>query len=240
MNPVTDFAIDRAMHLVARILTGNRLRTEVRGIENLPARGAAIIVARHYHHLFDGLAFYAAVKRRFHIVVTMDWAANRRTKFLMGTLNRLARWPAVLREESLANDREPRPLFTQADLRRYQLSALRQSVALLKAGRVVVIFPEGYPNVDPHFTPKKSADEFLPFKAGFSAIAESAERSLGKAIPLIPVGIRYEIGEHWIARLNFGPAVYRRDFASRQSLIAMLELEIQQLSAASGGYRKID
>ncbi|HWH77860.1 MAG TPA: 1-acyl-sn-glycerol-3-phosphate acyltransferase, partial [Candidatus Binatus sp.] len=99
----------------------------------------------------------------------------------------------------LAKVSEPHPLFTQADRRRYQINALRQSLNLLKADRVVVIFPEGYPNVDPHFTPKKSNDEFLPFKAGFSAIAESAERSLGKAIPLIPVGIGYEIGEPWIA-----------------------------------------
>jgi len=166
MNPVTDFAIDRAMHLVARILTGKRLRTRVKGIENLPTHGPAILVSRHYHHLFDGLAFYATVKRRFHIVVSLDWVANRRTKFFMATLNRL--------------------------------------------------------------------------KAGFSVIAESAEHFLGKPIPLIPVGIHYEIGEPWIARLNFGPAVYRRDFASRQSLIAMLELEVQQLSAANGGYRKLD
>jgi len=197
-------------------------------------------VLRHSHYPFDGLAFCAAVKRRLHIVRTLDWAANQRTKFFMTTLNHLARRPTVLREESLAEVSEPHRLFTQASRRCYQINALRQSVDLLKAERVVVIFPEGYPNVDPHFTPKKSNDEFLPFKAGFSAIAESAERSLDKAIPLIPVGIGYEIGEPWIARLNFGPAVYRRDFSSRQSLIALLELEIRQLSAATSGYREIN
>ena len=87
MNGIADFAIDQAMYVIARILTGNRLRTVAQGLENVPADGPAIIAARHYHHLFDGLAFFAAVERRFHIVVTLDWAQSRRSKFLMSTLN---------------------------------------------------------------------------------------------------------------------------------------------------------
>ena len=101
MNAIADFAIDQAMHVIARILTGNRLKTFAQGLENLPAYGPAIIAARHYHHLFDGLAFFAAVERRFHFVVTLDWAQSRHSKFLMSTLNRLARWPMVLREDGL-------------------------------------------------------------------------------------------------------------------------------------------
>ena len=232
MNAIADFAIDQAMHVIARILTGNRLRTVARGLENVPADGPAIIAARHYHHLFDGLAFFAAVERRFHFVVTLDWAQSRRSKFLMSTLNRLARWPMVLREDALRSGaRHHRTLFEPRDLRRYQLAALRQSAKLLKEKRLLIIFPEGYPNIDPIYTPKTGADEFLPFKSGFAVIAETAERITNESIPIIPAGIAYQIGATWLAQLNFGPPVYRRDFSSRRQLIEHVADAVKQLCA---------
>jgi hypothetical protein len=112
------------MHLIARILTGKRVKTVAQGLQHLPPQGPGIIVARHYHHLFDGLAFFAAVERRFHIVVTLDWARNRRTRFFMSSLNTLARWPMVLREEAIENSPKENRLYTASDLRRYQLAAL--------------------------------------------------------------------------------------------------------------------
>ena len=66
---------------------------------------------------------------------------------------------------------------------------------LLREGRLLVIFPEGYPNIDPHYTPKIHAQEMLPFKSGFAAIAAAAEKRLGASIPLVPVGIRYTVGD---------------------------------------------
>ena len=72
MINVTEFIIDKSMRLIARGLAANRLRTVASGLENIPARGPALIVARHYHHLFDGLALFAAIPRRFHIVVTLN------------------------------------------------------------------------------------------------------------------------------------------------------------------------
>lgn len=230
MNPISDFAVDRAMHLIARILTGKRLRTIAQGLEHLPAQGPGIIAARHYHHLFDGLAFFAAVERRFHIVVTLDWAQDRRTKFFMSTLNNLARWPMVLREEALANGSKVNQLFDRGDLRRYQLAALRQSIELLADDRLLVIFPEGFPNIDPGFTPKTHAEEFLPFKPGFAAIAESAERTLRRAVPIIPTGICYQTGSTWRAQVDFGAPLYRRDFASRQDFIESVAAAVKRLS----------
>ncbi len=232
MNGIADFAIDQAMHVIARILTGNRLRTVARGLENVPADGPAIIAARHYHHLFDGLAFFAAVERRFHFVVTLDWAQSRRSKFLMSTLNRLARWPMVLREDALLSGaRHHRTLFEPRDLRRYQMAALRLSAKLLNEKRLLIIFPEGYPNIDPIYTPKTGADEFLPFKSGFAVIAETAERITNESIPIIPAGIAYQIGATWLAQLNFGPPVYRRDFSSRRQLIEHVAAAVKQLCA---------
>ena len=177
------------MRLVARMLAGTRLRTVSQGLENLPQAGPALIVARHYHHLFDGLVLFAAVERRFHIVVTLDWAKNRRSKFFMQTLNRFARWPMLLREDAMTRiSNDAGSLFSGADIRRYQRRALHQSVELLRAERILVIFPEGYPNVDPNFTPKTGPDDFLPFKPGFANIAAAAERRLSARLPIIPAG----------------------------------------------------
>ncbi len=220
------------MHLIARILTGKRLETHARGLEYLPPVGPGIIAARHYHHLFDGLAFYAVVERRFHIVVTLDWAQNRRTKFFMSTLNTLARWPMVLRQEALDNCSPERRLYSARELRRYQLAAVRQSVRLLEENRLLVIFPEGFPYIDPVFTPKTHADQFLPFKPGFASIAESAERALNQAIPIIPAGISYQTGSTWLAHVSFGAPIYRRDFPSRQDFIDAVAEKVKRLSGS--------
>jgi putative membrane protein len=235
VNPIADFAVDRAMHVIAAILTGKRLKTVAQGLEYLPASGPGIIAARHYHHLFDGLAFFAAIERRFHIVVTLDWAQDRRTKFFMRGLNALARWPMVLREEALDNRPAASRLYTAGDLRRYQLAALRQSVRLLEEKRLLVIFPEGFPYVDPVFTPKTHADEFLPFKPGFALIAEKAERVLHQAIPIIPTGIRYQTGAIWLAHVCFGQPLYRRDYATRDRLIKAVVDAVKGLSGLTAG-----
>jgi putative membrane protein len=235
VNRIADFAIDQAMHVIARILTGNRLRTVAQGSENVPAIGPAIIAARHYHHLFDGLVFFAAVERRFHFVVALDWAQSRRSKFLMSMLNRLARWPTVLRAEAIESSPRESRLYTANDMRRYQRAALRHSVMLLKENRLLVIFPEGFPNVDPVFTPKTRADEFLPFKPGFAAIVESAEKMMHQAIPIVPTGIRYQTGSTWLAHVSFGPPIYRRDFPSRQCFIDSVADTVKRLSGLQAG-----
>src|SRR5262245_28123976 len=100
--PASDLIIDRAMRLIARALAARRLETIVSGLENIPAHGPALIVSRHYHHLYDGLAMFAAIHRPFHIVVAVDWAQNRAMKILMESLNRTARWPTVLRADAPA------------------------------------------------------------------------------------------------------------------------------------------
>jgi putative membrane protein len=239
VNPIADFAIDKAMRLIARILTGKRLRTVATGLENLPAQGSTLIVARHYHHLFDGLALFAAIKRRFHIVVTLDWATNRRTRFAMELLNRLARWPMVLRREAFVSDsKNPHRLFSSTEMRRYQLRAVRQSAELLAANRIVVMFPEGYPNIDPTYSPKVEPDEFLPFKSGFITVVAAAERALDRKIPIVPVGIHYEVGAAWVAQLAFGRPVYRANFKSRQSLVEFVEQEVKHLSAVATARRE--
>lgn len=231
MARFSEIAIDKSMRLITRGLAAGRLRTVAWGLENVPDRGPALIVARHYHHLYDGLSFFTALRRPFHIVVTLDWVKNRRSRFFMSRLTRIARWPVLLRSEAVAWARtRGTEFFSSEDVRHYQRKALRQAADLLVEGRLVVIFPEGFPNIDPHYTPKTSPEELLPFKAGFVSIVASAERRLSVDVPMIPAGICYRKGNPWIGNLSFGTPIYRADHWTRALLLACLEKEVKRLS----------
>ena len=234
MSSLGEYCIDKAMRLIARYLAAGKLQTSANGMENLPIRGPALIVVRHYHHLFDGLALFSAMQRQFHIVVSVDWVANRRTKIFMHAINHMARWPMILRTDALKHhENSQRRLFSTSDGARYQREALRESVQLLVEGKILVVFPEGYPNIDPTYTPKTEPDQFLPFKTGFVRILRAAEARLGSKIPIIPAGIHYATGESWQGYLKFGTAIYRNENASRAELIGRLEYEVKRLSGIS-------
>ena len=225
----------RVMRLVAHTLARGRLRIEVKGLDHVPSRGPAILVARHYHHLFDGVALHWAIPRRIHLLVTLDWATRPLTRYFMAAVIRAARWPVVLRQDALARQAQGAgtqglAAFTRKDLNRYQRKAVHDSMALLREGRLLVIFPEGYPNVDPHYTPKTGKEEMLPFKSGFASIAAAAEKRLGGKIPLVPVGIRYTVGARWTAHIRFGMPRSAADFVSREALVKRLEQDVAELS----------
>ena len=226
------------MRVIARALAARRLETEASGVHNLPMQGPALVVARHYHHLFDGLALFATVPRPFHIVVTLDWVRSRSTKLYMQALTSLARWPVILRRDAVtrvtpAGKQQCTALFAPKDVIHYQRRALLHARDLLAQGRLLVVFPEGYPNIDPRFTPKLTPEEFLPFKRGFVSIVTAAERSLATPLPIVPLGIQYSRGKCWIARLAFGHAIYRNQFADIESLVKQAESEVKKLSGLS-------
>lgn len=228
----------RMIRLVAHGLARGRLKMKVTGLHHVPVYGPAILVARHFHHLFDGVALHWAIARRIHLFVTVDWAADPLTRFFMEVVIRAARWPVALRADALARRAqstglESRSMFTAADLSRYQRKAIHDSIALLREGRLLVIFPEGYPNIDPHYTPKIHAQEMLPFKSGFAVIAAAAEKRLGTSIPLVPVGIRYTVGAKWTAHVSFGDPISAGDFVSRETLVKKLEEDVLALSDVS-------
>ena len=222
----------KAMVLIARILATGHLTTIASGTEHIPNHGPVILAARHYHHLFDGVALYLAVPRPLHIIVAIDWAANPLVRGLVEWLDRLARWPVVLRPEAIRANNSG---FSNADVIRYRRTAFKNSVELLSDERVLVIFPEAYPNIDPHFTPKQSWREFLPFKEGFLTICRAAENRTRKPIPIVPVGLRYEEGKAMTAYISFGKPVIAGDFGSRTALLKEIEETVVQLSGGNDG-----
>jgi Acyltransferase len=118
-------------------------------------------------------------------------------------------------------------------MRRYQHIALCDSVKLLAQDCMLVVFPEGYPNIDPHYTPKTRPEEFLPFKSGFAAIAAAARNVQEARIPIVPSGFRYTKNNRWTTGLNIGEAVCLEDFASRQLLLSYIEQRVAEVSGLS-------
>ena len=233
---LTTLATAKSMRLMARAVAYGRLRTICSGIGHIPSNGPALVIARHYHHLYDGLALFAALPRQFHILVTLDWVQSAAMRTLMIQLTRLARWPVVLRADALLhkNDRGAahcRHAFSIADVERYQRRAFKNSVQLLVENRLLVVFPEGYPNIDPAYTPKADNHGFLPFKRGFLAIARAAERRLGATLPIIPTGLQYSSGKTWKVHVRFGEPIKRESFASDNELIRYCEEKVRQLSS---------
>jgi len=181
------------------------LRTQVaslrvEGLANVPASGPVMLVARHFHHLLDGSVLVRSIARPVHIVVGLDWTKDANERRWMERACRAAGYPIVLRPRTLGT----RDGFAREELLRYTRAAMRDAVALLRAGRVVLVFPEGYPNVDPAFTEKTGDDAFLPFADGYRRMIAAAERDGVTRVAVVPVGFHYTRGERWsiVARIG--------------------------------------
>jgi 1-acyl-sn-glycerol-3-phosphate acyltransferase len=188
---------------IARWALGSKTSSvRVEGLENIPATGPVMLVARHFHHLLDGAVIVRYVPRPVHIVVGLDWTANASERAWMERACRAVHWPIVLRPATLGE----RAGYARHEFTRYMRAALRDTTALLRAGRVVLTFPEGYPNVDPAFTRKANDDAFLPFAPGYQRMIALAERDAAVRVAVVPVGFHYTRGKRWSIAARFGEA----------------------------------
>ncbi|HET7092812.1 MAG TPA: 1-acyl-sn-glycerol-3-phosphate acyltransferase, partial [Thermomicrobiales bacterium] len=132
---------------VCRWLLRLRADCRVEGIEHIPPSGPVVLASRHVHHALDGAVLLAATPRRLHAIVAIDWARRGPLRWVMGRACGVLDWPTVLRPgHPGAVDRE--------DAARMLRRAIREAVALLSDGQALLVFPEGYPTIDPHWTPK--------------------------------------------------------------------------------------
>ncbi len=205
----------------------------VEGAEHLPASGPVLIAARHYHHLDDGCVLLATLPRPVHILVALDWVRTRRTRVLMETACRLARWPVVLRAERLGVAGVP-SAYAASEVATYLRRGIREAVELLRAGEVLVVFPEAYPNLDPAFTPKPDAEAFLPFRPGFLRIAQIAARQRGAPVSIVPAGFRYSTDPAAPQRitLRLGAPLLGSDARDAHVFVALVEQRVRELSTA--------
>lgn len=213
------------MRAAARWLPERWLRVSTEGAANIPSAGPVLIAARHYHHFYDAVALLRAVPRPVHFVVTLDWVQSAPGRRIMIGLTGLAEWPVVAR--TVPGERRDPDHGRAANSR---LRGIRHAVQLLADGSAVAIFPEGYPNIDPRFTPKGTADEFLPFQPGFARIAALARRRLRAPVPIIPAGLRFRQCPTPHMTVRFGDAIYGEKEAT-PALVARVQQEVVRLSA---------
>jgi hypothetical protein len=109
-------------------------------------------------------------------------------------------------------------------------AAVRASGKVLEAGALLAVFPEGYPNVDPVYTPKQRLTDIMPFRPGFATILDVAQRTLPEPIPVVPVGFSYERGDRWIITMRCGSAVYRNPAENRASFVSAVQSKVVELS----------
>lgn len=228
----------RTVYAGSRLLTRRKVQVMVEGLEYVPRSGPVLIVARHFHHLYDGCVLLGAVPRRLHILVALDWIQRRWLRRLLEWGCAMVDWPAMLRIERLgeAEDRIDRiPMacssaYARGEFGHYLRRAVADSVRLLRNGEVLVVFPEAYPNIDPAPTPKKEKDAFLPFRPGFARLVEMAERDGRTQVVIVPAGFTYVQQEQWYITLRFGPALFRDDYPDSTHLVQATEQRVHDLS----------
>ncbi len=195
--------------------------SRVEGLEHIPPSGPLMLIGRHYHHLLDGSMLVTRVGRPLHIVVGLDWAGPARSTVEWAC--RSAEYPILLRTGNVDSGEQLRYLRT----------AFRETTRLLVEGRALVVFPEGYPTIDPTFTPKQTDDEFLPFASGFLRMAQLAERAGSGPVALVPVGFSYaRTDKKWSIVMRFGAACTRAEIPSGDAGAAAMQTRVRELSHA--------
>lgn len=212
-----------------------RLHLVARGVEHIPRSGPVLIAVNHVHFFFDGYILIRAVPRRLHTIVALDWVQARGLRLVIELACSLADWPVVLRSERLhARDNSQNWAYRPVENRPYLRQVISDTVRLLRASEMLVMFPEAYPAFDPHPTLKRAPHEFLPFRPGFIKLVELAERDHHTRVAIIPAGLMYtRSGKTWQTTVQFGQALFLADFASSQEALYTVEARVQALSLSS-------
>ena len=147
------------LRFVAWVITHFVYRFKVRGYENIPSQGAAVLVCNHVSFV-DAILLMAASPRPIHFV--MDHRIFQTP--VLGWLFKLAK---AIR---LASHRE--------DPATYEAAFARAS-EVLREGDLLAIFPEGGITFD---------GQLQPFKGGIMKILERAKAD-GLEVPIIPMAL---------------------------------------------------
>jgi 1-acyl-sn-glycerol-3-phosphate acyltransferase len=209
-------------------LAVRRIDLQVEGLEYLPRSGSVLIAARHFHHFWDGCALLAVVPRPLRLVVTLDWLQNPIARTALAAACTAAGWPVVPRTSAGGGSvaRADRAANARHDL----LVATRESVGWLRQGGALLVFPEGFPNVDPHGTPKLDDCDFLPFQSGFLRFVALSERGAACRVPIVPVGLEYVRGQRWRVIVRIGPPLAFTPGGDRASQVDAVEEQVRRLS----------
>ena len=223
----------RLLSAICKTIASRKVRLRVEGLEHLPETGPLMIAARHYHHVYDGCVLLATVPRPLQVLVGLDWVQDRRARRLVESLCNRGRWPAVLRRDRWSRLEQPplrhSPPSTEEG-GRYLRQAMRMTSDLMAEGRALLVFPEGYPNIDLFYTPKSGDQDFLPFRHGFAKLVRMAQRSSHARIAVVPAGLEYRRDGRYVITLRFGIPEFLERGADVSAFAATIERQVRLLS----------
>lgn len=168
-------------------------------------------------------------------MIGLDWVSTRRARWLMESLARGCAWPVTLRtsKDGQGDDApslEAASAYRPDEIPPYQQRAFRQCVELLGHERVVVIFPEAYPVIDPHTVRTPRQEILAPFKAGFARAAVAAARRHGRPVCIVPVGIRADAANERRLAFCYGRPRLVTAASDVEGLVGHVRADICQLS----------
>jgi 1-acyl-sn-glycerol-3-phosphate acyltransferase len=230
----------RSLRFMCRRHLAKHVDVTIEDLERVPETGPVVIVARHYHHLYDGCVIGTSLDRHLHILVAADWTSRGSSRGLLERASRVARWPVILRLDAPTYQPERFPdaatrATYDAEAVRYLRRAASDAVRLLRDGHVLLVFPEGYPTIDPSFTPK-TGDEILPFQPGFARLVTLAQRDGVTRVSLVPAGLEYiRLPEdRWRLILRYGEPVFHDQARDHQGIVSRIEERVRRLSGTIG------
>jgi putative membrane protein len=237
-NTIVHHMAHLTIHRIADLLTRRKVVSEVYGLDHIPEHGPVMIVARHFHHAYDGCILLQALPRHLHFLVALDWIQQRWLRAVMERACDLAHWPVILRKDNLtyhANGRKS--AYQTKEAMGYLRRAATLTVKLLRKGETVVIFPEAYPVIDPSTTHRSSSagteqpDDILPFRHGFAQLIKKAEQDGQTRVAIVPLGMYYNNRDgRWHATLRIGEALTLQDLHDTTQLVQVVEQRVQELS----------
>ncbi|GAC1473884.1 MAG: hypothetical protein PVSMB5_25810 [Ktedonobacteraceae bacterium] len=218
------------------MLARRKVQLVVEGLEHVPHSGPVLIASRHFHHLYDGCVLLKAIPRALHIVVALDWVQQPWLRHVMEWACTMADWPIVLRTEQLhehavQHSETAAGAYALNEARSYLRHAIKDSVRLLRQDKVLVVFPEAYPTIDPACAQRNDHDALLPFRPGFARLVERAERDHQTRVAIIPAGLSAVQNGRWQITLRFGPALSRDAYDDTAHLVKAVECQVRALSA---------
>jgi 1-acyl-sn-glycerol-3-phosphate acyltransferase len=137
----------RVLRFLIRILFRSIARFEIRGKENVPLSGGMILASNHIGILDILMVYFAIDRTDLFIPVAEKWEKNRWIRWLGQQLN-----------------------FLFVDRYNPDLKALRKMIALMEAGKCLVIAPEGTRSRVGSLLEGKPGVTYLAARSGFPVV----------------------------------------------------------------------
>jgi len=215
----------KLMKSSSKLAISKKFNVVITGQENIPAYGPVVLAPRHFHGDYDPFLFYNITHRRVFFLAATDWLKE-------GVQIKVRTY--LFRKAGAVPINRPDSMFEKPT--KYLKAAFKSIVRLLMLGQAVVIFPEGWPNIDSHGTRKEPGQEFIEVKAGLFHFVDYAQKKRRIRIPMIPIGVKYGKEKKGIKPeivVNIGKPFYlpisgkRIDF---NPFLEILQKEIERLS----------